>query len=109
VVLLAVTLGNFFALLTEILLEGRVDDQLLTNRVASKFPCELVAVALLVVGIGGVDDFVIVLLELAVILGECLGNSRHGGYASGKELSSVAKCDTSWTRVKGSPQGRRGN
>jgi hypothetical protein len=32
-----------------------------------------------VVMVGGVDDLVVVLLELAVVLGDDVGDGRHGG------------------------------
>jgi len=57
-------------------LESGVDDQFLSDRVPRQFPGELVAEALLVFMVGRVGDFVVVVLEFAVVIDDGLGDGR---------------------------------
>lgn len=66
--LLAVILGHLPALLAKMCLKGRVHEQLLSDRVPSQLPGELVAKLLLMLLVRRVDDLVVVLLQLLVIL-----------------------------------------
>jgi hypothetical protein len=82
-VLLAIVFSHLFAFFAEILLERRVDDQLLCDGVAGQFPGELVAEALLVVMVAGVvDRLVVVLSQLSMVLLDGVGKthwiSGHG-------------------------------
>lgn len=78
VVVLSITLGHFLALAPQILLERRIHNQLFADRVTSELPDELVSVPLLVVVIAlVVDHLIVVLLQLAVVLLDGLGNARH--------------------------------
>ena len=84
VVFLAVFFRHLLALVAEVLLHGRVDDQFLSDGVAGQFPGELVAEALLVVVVVRVVDyFIVVLLEFAVIMSDGLCDAgralRHDG------------------------------
>lgn len=65
-----VMVGMLFAFVTQVLLQGWVDEKLFGDRVASEFPCELIAIARLMVDVVWiVDDLFVILLEFAMILG----------------------------------------
>lgn len=76
--LLAIAVSILLSLLAHVLLHGRVDEELLSDRVSSQLPPELVAKALNVIEVGGVvDDSVVVLLQLTVVFGDGFGDSRR--------------------------------
>lgn len=66
-VLPAILVGHVLALFTEVLLESRVHNEFLADRVAGELPGELVTIADLSVPVGGIDDLVIILLQLTVV------------------------------------------
>lgn len=71
VVLLAIMFSELFAFGAKVLLKRGIDNQLLAYRVSSKFPYELIPVALLVIMVGWVVNYlVVVLLQLAVVLSD---------------------------------------
>ena len=83
-VLTSVLLGHFFPI-DNILLHGRIDNEFLTNRVTSKLPGELVLPANLVLVIFGVEDIVVVLIELSVIMLDDIADGLHV-YSRGREV-----------------------
>lgn len=74
----AVVLGHGVALVAHMRLKSGIDYQLFGDRVARQLPSELVSKALLVIGVIGVDDFVVVLLELSVVFGDDFGDGCAG-------------------------------
>lgn len=75
--MLPVTVCMLLALGAHVLFHGWVDEQFFCDGVAGEFPCELVAVAGLVVNVSGVvDDFVVVGFEFAVVF---CNSFRNGG------------------------------
>lgn len=67
--LLPISVSTCYSLGTHVLFEGRVNKEFLCDGVTGKLPCELVAVALLVVNvIGVVYNFIVVGFKLAVVL-----------------------------------------
>lgn len=78
-VLLTVLVGMCLALGTYVLLHGRVNEQLFSDRVPGELPCKLVAEASYVVDIiRVVDDLIVARLEGAMVLSDSLTDSRHG-------------------------------
>jgi hypothetical protein len=75
--LVAVMFCHLHPLVPDVLFEGWIYNKLFTNRVASKLPSELVPEPLLMIVIVRIYHFVIVLLELAMVFGDGLGDSRH--------------------------------
>lgn len=76
--LLPILVGHFHPA-RNVLLEGRVDDQLLADGVPGQFPGELVLVADLVVLVGRRDDLVEEGLDLAVVMHDRVSDAgRHG-------------------------------
>lgn len=72
-VLHAVVSRHLLALSTEVLLEGRVNNDFLACRVASKVPSKLVPTPLLVDVIArNIDDFIVALFKLAVVFRDCV-------------------------------------
>jgi len=69
VVLSTVTLCHFLAFRAHVLFKGGIDNELFTYRVTSELPGELVPEALLMIMVGGVDDLIVVLLQLTVVFG----------------------------------------
>jgi hypothetical protein len=77
VVFLTVALGHSSTLVAQILLERRIDNELLTHRMPSKLPRELISKSCLVVMIVRVDHFIVVLLQLPMVFGDCRRYCRH--------------------------------
>lgn len=87
--LTAVFLGHLLAFVSEVFFKCRVDNEFLTNGVASQLPGELVAESLLKVVVPCIPNhFVVVLLELAVIFGYRIRNSGHGGWKGDVRVAS---------------------
>lgn len=99
--LLAIFLGHLLAV-GDVLLHGRVDDDLLAHGVAGQFPDELILVPDLFVVVGGVHDLVVEALEIDVFLADgfedavadwgcCVGSAAkgwgggHGGHFGSDE------------------------
>lgn len=76
-VLLAVLVGYLFAA-RQVLLERRVENQLLPNGVTSELPRELVAPPHLFIVGGCLEDFVVSLLKLVVVVLDSFGDFSHG-------------------------------
>lgn len=62
----------------KVLLKSRVDEQLLADGVARKFPCELILPSYLFVVCGGAEDFVVCVFELTVVMRDGLRDESHG-------------------------------
>lgn len=73
--LLTVRLCHLCTTLTKELAEGWVDDQFLGDRVTGQLPCELVLPASGLIVVLGVDDVVVIRLDLSVILLDHIGNT----------------------------------
>ena len=72
--LLAVFLSMCPALsMWHVMLHRRVNNYLFGNGVAGELPDELVAPALLVFIVAGVDNLIIILMELSVVVGDGFG------------------------------------
>lgn len=78
--LLAVVVRHFFSLGPQMSLHGWVEDELLPNRMAGQFPHKLVTVALLMIGVTSIGDYLIVeLLQFPVVLDNSTRDSTHSG------------------------------
>ena len=72
--LLAVFLSMCPALsMWHVMLHRRVNNYLFGNGVAGELPDELVAPALLVFIVAGVDNLIVILMELSVVVGDGFG------------------------------------
>lgn len=72
--LLAVFLSMCPALsVWHVMLHRRVNNYLFGNGVAGELPDELVAPALLVFIVAGVDNLIVILMELSVVVGDGFG------------------------------------
>jgi hypothetical protein len=76
---LAVLVGHALALLAEMFLESGIHDEFLTDRVTGKLPGELVLPSVLLVRVRGVDDFVVIVFDLAMIGLDGVGDASHDG------------------------------
>ena len=105
--LIAVFFGHLFALFSEVLFESRVDDQFLTNGVASQFPGELVAEALLVVMVVCVVyHFVVILSKLTVVFSDGIGNAgRMLGHDAVYTIAGSGCCEAVVERYFGGLEG----
>lgn len=72
----AVLLGYRFSV-WHILFNSWIDYYLFGNQVTGEFPSELILPADLGIIIRGIDNFVVVILVLAVIVGDGLRDCRH--------------------------------
>lgn len=70
----------------KVLFKGRVDEQLFTDGVTRKFPCELILPSHLFVVCGGAEDFVVRVFELAVVVRDGLRDESHG-WDGGAEIA----------------------
>jgi hypothetical protein len=69
--LLTVTFSDGYAFVSKVFLKSGIDNKLLANRVSSKLPGELIPIPCLVVVVSGIDHFIVIFFELAMILGYC--------------------------------------
>lgn len=72
-----VLVGHLDAVVAQVLLEGRVHDQLLADGVAGQAPRELVLPARLLVMVHGRQAVAVRLLERRVVLPHGLGDANH--------------------------------
>lgn len=91
----SVSVGHLFAI-GEIGLESWVDDQFFANRMASKFPGELVLPAGSFVVSGAAQDLAIHLLELPVVMLDSFGETRHG-WDGGREEACAWSGTVEWS------------
>ena len=110
-VLSTIFLCHLFASLIQVLLERRVDDKLLSNGMTSQLPGELILPSGCLFVVLGVENVVVVLLNLAVVLLNGVHNvhvhllvGRHLGWSldvSGLEWSDIADegCAGAWNRA----------
>lgn len=113
----SILIRHLLASLPNILPKRRINDQLLSNRVAGQLPRKLVLPSRRLVVVFGVENVVVVLLEFAVVLGDGVddvlvhlfigGEVRHvdescldrGGF--GDLVEEVCACDGAWNGADG--------
>lgn len=77
--LLAILVGHVLALSAQVLLKGWVDHQFFCEGVSGQFPRELVLPSRRIFVILGIDNVIVVLLQLYVIRLDGIGNGGEAG------------------------------